>query len=60
MTDLQSVLLPAAPTNTSPVPHLTSIHSEPRRGPYGSSRYRGNCGGYLIRDLIKTTRLVMS
>ena len=33
--------------------HLTSIHSNPRRGPYGSNRYRGNCGGYLIRDLLQ-------
>ncbi|HBE67804.1 MAG TPA: hypothetical protein DDW52_06615 [Planctomycetaceae bacterium] len=53
MTTLQTVQLPAAPINGSPVPHLTSIHAEARRGPYGSSRYRGNCGGYLIRDLIK-------
>jgi len=47
------VELPAAPQNASPVPELTSIHSARRRGPYGNSRYRGNCGGYLIRDLLR-------
>lgn len=46
------VELPAARINASPVPHLTSIHSQRRRGPYGNSKYRGNCGGYLIRDLL--------
>jgi len=50
---IQFVPLPAAPVNASPVPHLTSIHSQRGRGPYGNSRYRGNCGGYLIRDLIR-------
>lgn len=45
--------LPIAPQNASPVPELTSIHSVRRRGPYGDSRYRGNCGGYLIRDLLR-------
>ena len=52
-TELITTPLPAAPINASPVPHLTSIHSNPRRGPYGSNRYRGNCGGYLIRDLLQ-------
>ncbi|MFV0443448.1 MAG: hypothetical protein ACK5Q5_07745 [Planctomycetaceae bacterium] len=47
------VELPAAPRTASPVPHLTSIHSQRRRGPYGDPRYRGNCGGYLIRDLLQ-------
>lgn len=47
------VALPAAPINTSPVPHLTSIHSRRGRGPYGNAQYRGNCGGYLIRDLLQ-------
>lgn len=46
------VELPAAPRTASPVPELTSIHSRPERGPYGDSRYRGNCGGHLIRDLL--------
>ncbi|MEZ6136998.1 MAG: hypothetical protein R3C53_19050 [Pirellulaceae bacterium] len=50
------VELPLAPVNGSPVPHLTSIHAARRRGPYGSSRYRGNCGGYLIRDLLQYYR----
>lgn len=45
--------LPRAPRTTSPVPWLTSIHSSWRRGPYGDSRYRGNCGGYLIKDLLR-------
>lgn len=53
MSTLQTVELPLAPINASPVPHLTSIHSRRGRGPYGSSRYRGNCGGYLIRDLLR-------
>ncbi|QDV61978.1 hypothetical protein [Crateriforma conspicua] len=53
MTTVQTIELPAAPINASPVPHLTSIHAAKGRGPYGSSRYRGNCGGYLIRDLIR-------
>jgi len=51
-TTLQLIELPTAPKNASPVPELTSIHSVRRRGPYGNSRYRGNCGGYLIRDLL--------
>jgi len=45
--------LPATPKTASPVPELTSIHSEPERGPYGDSRYRGNCGGHLIKDLLR-------
>lgn len=45
--------LPAAPQNASPVSELTSIHSARNRGPYGNSKYRGNCGGYLIRDLLQ-------
>ncbi|MEZ6061103.1 MAG: hypothetical protein R3C19_12125 [Planctomycetaceae bacterium] len=49
----QLIELPAAPVNASPVPHLTSIHAKRRRGPYGNPGYRGNCGGYLIRDLIQ-------
>ena len=50
---IATVPLPAAPQNGSPVPGLTSIHSTLRRGEYGSHRYPGNCGGYLIRDLLK-------
>ena len=47
------VLLPPCPKTASPVPSLTSIHAKNGRGPYGDSRYRGNCSGYLIRDLLK-------
>lgn len=50
---LRFVELPIAPRNASPVPELTSIHSVRRRGPYGDPRYRGNCGGYIIRDLLR-------
>ena len=50
------VELPTAPKNASPVPELTSIHSVVQRGPYGSNRYRGNCGGYIIRDLLRYFR----
>ena len=49
----QSVLLPPLPKTASPVPSLTSIHAVDGRGPYGDSRYRGNCSGLLIRDLLK-------
>lgn len=49
---MTTVALPVAPRNGSPVPHLTSIHSAVRRGEYGSHKYPGNCGGYLIRDLL--------
>ena len=44
---------PLPPRNTSPVPWLTSLHSTVTRGDYGNSRYRGNCGGYLIKDLLR-------
>lgn len=47
------VRLPTAPRTASPVPWLTSIHAAQGRGPYGSSEYPGNCGGYLIRDLLR-------
>ena len=49
----RQVTLPAAPTNASPVPWLTSIHSTINRGPWGASSYRGNCDGYLIKDLLQ-------
>jgi hypothetical protein len=52
----QLIELPAAPINASPAPELTSIHAARHRGPYGSSKYRGNCGGYLIRDLLRYYR----
>jgi hypothetical protein len=31
---------------------LCSVVSYPDRGPWGDSRYRGNCSGYLVKDLI--------
>lgn len=46
------VPLPAAPVTGSPVPWLTSLHATPGRGPYGDPRYRGNCSGRLIKDLL--------
>lgn len=32
---------------------LTSVVSYPERGPWGSADYRGNCNGYLIKDLLE-------
>lgn len=49
----RTVLLPEAPRTASPVPHLTSIHSTPDRGPYGNPRYPGNCSGLFIKDLLR-------
>lgn len=46
------VPLPAVPKTKSPVPWLTSIHAAPGRGNYGDARYRGNCSGLLVRDLL--------
>lgn len=48
--------LPAAPQNASPVPHLTSLYHHHETGPYGDRSYPGNCGGRLIRDLLKFFR----
>ena len=31
---------------------LDSVVSYPDRGPWGNSMYRGNCSGYLVKDLI--------
>ncbi len=50
---LRTIPLPRAPQTASPVPWLTSIHGTVRRGPYGDPRYRGNCSGYLIKDLLR-------
>ncbi|MFO0840867.1 MAG: hypothetical protein U0797_00520 [Gemmataceae bacterium] len=50
------VPLPAAPKTRSPVPWLTSIHATPGRGNYGDARYRGNCSGLLVRDLLQYFR----
>ena len=48
-----TIELPKAPQTASPVPELTSIHAVRGRGPYGNRYYRGNCGGHLIRDLLR-------
>jgi hypothetical protein len=45
--------LPVAPLNASPVPHLTSLYHDDEAGNYGDRSYPGNCGGNLIRDLLK-------
>ena len=31
---------------------MCSVVSYPNRGPWGDSKYRGNCSGYLVKDLI--------
>jgi len=54
--DRTTVLLPPLPKTASPVPTLTSIHAVDGRGPYGNPRYRGNCSGLLIRDLLSYYR----
>jgi len=46
-------LLPRAPRNASPVPWLTSLYHKAFRGDYGDARYPGNCGGELIKDLLR-------
>jgi hypothetical protein len=48
--------LPAAPVNASPVPQLTSLYHNDEAGPYGDRSYPGNCGGHLIRDLLRYFR----
>jgi hypothetical protein len=45
--------LPLAPRNASPVPHLTSLYHFHRAGEYGDRGYPGNCGGNLIKDLLR-------
>ena len=45
--------LPRAPKNASPVPHLTSLYHNAEPGPYGDRGYPGNCGGNLIKDLLR-------
>jgi len=47
------VRLPRAPRNASPVPHLTSLYHFSRAGEYGDRSYPGNCGGNLIKDLLR-------
>jgi hypothetical protein len=45
--------LPRVPINASPVPHLTSLYHFHRAGEYGDRGYPGNCGGNLIKDLLR-------
>jgi len=45
--------LPRAPRNASPVPHLTSLYHFDRAGEYGDRSYAGNCGGNLIKDILR-------
>lgn len=46
-------VLPEAPRNASPVPRLTSLYHHANRGPYGHAGYPGNCGGEIIKDLLR-------
>ena len=46
-------VLPTAPKNASPVPWLTSLHHARDAGPYGNRAYPGNCGGTIIKDLLR-------
>ena len=50
---VQYARLPRAPITSSPVPHLTSLYHFSRAGEYGDRSYPGNCGGNLIRDLLR-------
>ncbi len=45
------IALPRVPLNASPVPHLTNLYH--RAGEYGDRGYPGNCGGRLIKDLLR-------
>lgn len=47
------VRLPRIPVNASPVPGLTSLYHNEVAGDYGDRRYPGNCGGNLIKDLLR-------
>jgi hypothetical protein len=49
--------LPRAPKTASPVPHLTSLYHFHRTGEYGDRGYPGNCGGNLIKDLLRFFRV---
>jgi hypothetical protein len=48
--------LPRIPVNASPVPTLTSLYHSAEAGNYGDRGYPGNCGGNLIKDLLKYFR----
>lgn len=41
------------PVTESPVPTLCSIHTAEGRGGFGDAKYRGNCSGLLVRDLLQ-------
>ncbi len=45
--------LPLAPITASPVPELTSLYHNSLAGEYGDRGYPGNCGGNLIKDLLR-------
>jgi hypothetical protein len=45
--------LPLAPITASPVPELTSLYHNSLAGEYGDRSYPGNCGGNLIKDLLR-------
>lgn len=47
------VKLPRVPINASPVPGLTSLYHNAEAGEYGDRSYPGNCGGNLIKDLLR-------
>jgi len=47
------VKLPRPPLNASPVPELTSLYHNAKAGDYGNRSYPGNCGGNLIKDLLR-------
>ncbi len=47
------VKLPRIPVNASPVPGLTSLYHSAEAGNYGDRSYPGNCGGNLIKDLLR-------
>jgi hypothetical protein len=53
---IQYARLPKAPVTGSPVPHLTSLYHFDRAGEYGDRAYPGNCGGNLIKDLLRFFR----
>src|ERR1700732_4872121 len=44
---------PQAPRTASPVPPLTSLYHNAVAGDYGDRGYPGNCGGNLIKDLLR-------
>lgn len=47
------VRLPKPPRNASPVPHLTSLYHHNDGSQYGDRTWPGNCGGGIIRDVLR-------